>query len=58
MGLSEWYLLFRESLVLLDLRNGLAEDIAIHKGETVFTQPLDYVGIPFDAIVVTIMDIC
>ena len=31
-------------LVLLDMRNGLAEDIVIKKGEIVFTQPLDYVG--------------
>ena len=34
-------------LVLLDVRNGLAEDIVIKKGELVFTQPLDYVGLPF-----------
>ena len=34
-------------LVLLDLRNGLDEDIAIQKGENVFSQPLDYVGFPF-----------
>ena len=34
-------------LVLLDLRNGLTEDIAIQKGETIFSQPLDYVGLPF-----------
>ena len=34
-------------LVLLDMGNGLAEDIVIKKGEFVFTQPLDYVGLPF-----------
>ena len=34
-------------LVLLDMCNGLAEDIAIKKGEIVFTQPLVYVGFPF-----------
>ena len=34
-------------LVLLDMHNGLAEDIVIKKGEFVFTQPLDYVGFPF-----------
>ena len=33
-------------LVLLDMRNGLAEDIVIKKGDFVFTQPLDYVGLP------------
>ena len=34
-------------LVLLDMCNSLAEDIVIKKGEIVFTQPLDYVGLPF-----------
>ena len=34
-------------LVLLDLRNGLAYDIDINHGEYVFSQSLDYVGIPF-----------
>ena len=34
-------------LVLLDLRNGLAEDIVIKKGGFEFHQPLDYLGIPF-----------
>ena len=34
-------------LVLLDIRNGLAEDIVIKKGVIMFTQPLDYVGFPF-----------
>ena len=29
------------------MRNGLAEDIVIKKGDTVFTQSLDYVGLPF-----------
>ena len=37
----------RKILVLLDMRNGLVEDIVIKKGEFVFTQPLDYVGFPF-----------
>ena len=34
-------------LVILGVRNGLAEDIVIKKGQLVFTQPLDYVGLPF-----------
>ena len=34
-------------LVLLDIRNGLASDIDIKHGESVFNQSLDYVGIPF-----------
>ena len=34
-------------MVLLDLRNGLAEDIVIKKGDFIFTHPLDYVGLPF-----------
>ena len=31
----------------MDLRNGLAFDIAIKHGEYVFSQSLDYFGIPF-----------
>ena len=38
---------FRKVLVLLDLRNGLAADIVIKKGEYVYTQPLEYMGVPF-----------
>ena len=34
-------------LVLLDLRNGLASDIDIKHGDTIFIQTLDYVAIPF-----------
>ena len=34
-------------LVLLDLRNGLATDILIKKGDPEFYQLLDYLGIPF-----------
>ena len=34
-------------LVLIDIRKGLASDIVIKRGEFVFSQPLDYVGVPF-----------
>ena len=34
-------------LVSLDLRNGLASDIDIKIGDTIFNQSLDYIGIPF-----------
>ena len=34
-------------LVLLDLHNGLASDIDIKLGDTIFSQIMDYVGIPF-----------
>ena len=34
-------------LVLLDLRNGLANEIVIQKGDNVFSQPIDYVRLPF-----------
>ena len=34
-------------LVLIDMRNGLAEDIVNKKGDTVFTHSMDYVGLPF-----------
>ena len=34
-------------LVLLDLRKGLAEVLQIECGDRVFSQPLDYVGVPF-----------
>ena len=34
-------------LVLIDFRNGLPADLIIKKGNTEFTQPLDYLGVPF-----------
>ena len=34
-------------LVLIDIWNGLAFDIVIKHGESVFSQSLDYVGVPF-----------
>ena len=34
-------------LVLLDFRNGLPADLVIKKGNSEFSQPLDYMGIPF-----------
>ena len=34
-------------LVILDLRKGLAADIDIRVGDSVFNQSLDYIGIPF-----------
>ena len=34
-------------LVLLDLSKGLVEDLQIECGDRVFSQPLDYVGVPF-----------
>ena len=34
-------------LVLIDFRNGLPTDLIIKKGSTDFSQPLDYLGVPF-----------
>ena len=37
----------RKVLVLIDIRKGLAFDIVIKRGESIFSQPMDYVGVPF-----------
>ena len=34
-------------LVLIDFRKGLCTDLIIKKGSTEFSQPLDYLGVPF-----------
>ena len=34
-------------LVLLDFRNGLPADLVIERGSSEFSQPLDYLGVPF-----------
>ena len=34
-------------LVLIDYQNGLPADLVIKRGSSEFSQPLDYMGVPF-----------